>query len=78
MSTYDKLDAVLIVNIGAGMRTLAHLSGKTVRNEAASLAILMRGESWRIIDCRLQALRKAGKIVYGSKTGWTVVGKPAS
>ena len=75
MSTYKKIDAALIANIGAGKRNLTYLSGGMVGVEATNIAISKGGELFRIIDRRLQALRKAGKIVYGSKTGWTVVGE---
>ena len=73
MSIYKKLDAALIDSIKSGNNLLHIIQSRAVSEEARRVAFLQSAESWRIIDRRLQALRKANKIVYSSKTGWTVV-----
>ena len=78
MSIYKKLDAALIDSIKSGNNFLYRIESVAVTQEAMSLALLQRAEGWRIIDRRLQALRKANKIVYSSKTGWTVVEEVAA
>ena len=75
MSIYEKLDTALVKSIKSGNNLLHLIQSIAVSREAISLAILCRGDGWRIIDRRLQALRKAKKIIYNSKTGWTVVEK---
>ena len=78
MSIYKKLDEALIDSIKSGKNLLHRIQSVAVLREANSLALLQRAEGWRIIDRRLQALRKANKIVYSSKTGWTVVEEVAA
>ena len=78
MSIYKKLDEALIHSIKSGNNLLHRIQSVAVTQEAMSLALLQRAEGWRIIDRRLQALRKANKIVYSSKTGWTVVEEVAA
>lgn len=34
-------------------------------------------QGWRLIDRRLQALRKAGRLAYSRKSGWTIPQAPA-
>ena len=75
MSIYKKLDAALIDSIKSRNNLLHRMQSIAVTREAISLAILKGVEGWRIIDRRLQALRKANTIIYNSKTGWTVVGE---
>lgn len=67
MTNYAEFDASLISHIR---------SGKT---EAMALEIHLREQAkaidpgpnwWRVIDRRLQALRKRGLIEYTRKTGW--------
>lgn len=73
MSKYDKLDAAIITHIAGGgnhgvyqVSYLQTLAAKSVDDRYP--------EAWRIIDRRLQALRKAGRIKYGGqKVGWFVV-----
>lgn len=78
MSIYKKLDEALIDSIKSGNNWLHRIQSIAVTRVAISIAILNGVEGWRIIDRRLQALRKANKIVYSSKTGWTVVEEVAA
>ena len=75
MSQYDKLDAAIIKAILRGARSFNLI----VNNRNASLEAHLIGEQtgvdgWRIVDRRLQAMRKKGRIVY-AKRAWSVVGQ---
>jgi len=72
MSIHAKLDGALIDNIKSGKRKLIAVSGGAVGNEAASLSILTDMTSHSIIDSRLQAMRKAGRIIYRLGVGWSI------
>ena len=71
MSKYDKLDAAIVAHIAGG-------SGKSVyyslrANKLAEDFSDRNTPVFRVIDRRLQALRKAGRIHYGGKkVGWLV------
>jgi len=72
-SQYDKLDAAIIKAIRRGKATFSVIERDgAVSNEAASLRVLTGSEPFRIVDRRMQALRKAGRIVY-AKRAWSVV-----
>ncbi|WP_341918644.1 hypothetical protein [Polaromonas sp. YR568] len=73
MSPYEKLDEAVIANIAAGRNNFTKIWSGVVYQEGARLSLLTGSEPFRIVDRRLQALRKAGKIAYSSKTGWAVV-----
>ncbi|CAD5377390.1 hypothetical protein OF001_U20317 [Pseudomonas sp. OF001] len=68
MSKYAEFDAKLLGLISAGKQTFTELQVCTAV-EAAPLA--GGGEPFRVVDRRLQALRKAGKIRY-AKGKWEV------
>ncbi|KVP59306.1 hypothetical protein WJ91_12580 [Burkholderia ubonensis] len=80
MSKYQKLDALIIAAIDQTPKKFASINTGDVRQESDRLG---REESrpttfgevvgWRIIDRRLQALRKAGKIKATGK-GWVRAG----
>ena len=69
MSKYDRLDAVIIAAIREGRRPLY---ARTVSAEASQLAAESGREEFRVIDGRLQALRKAGHIEHDTKHGWRI------
>lgn len=79
MSQYQHLD-VLIINAIRNHKN--PLYNATVAVEANRLATLLDREKPRVIDGRLQALRRAGKIKYLTKAegnkqpGWVVVEAP--
>ena len=73
---YKTLDNLIIAGINAG----PGVDAPGMLNEAKRLAAETGRESFRVIDGRLQALRKAGLIRYASKAeapngkaGWHVV-----
>lgn len=61
---YDELDAAIIARITAGSRSLPQIDSGDVRRMCADIARATGRESFRVLDGRLQALRKAGQIVY--------------
>lgn len=70
MSKYEKLDCMLLAGVKSGLTTFAQLQRSDILAEADAIATPNRygdGEGWRVIDRRLQALRKAGKIRFTSK-----------
>ncbi|MFA8336344.1 hypothetical protein [Burkholderia cenocepacia] len=76
MSKYQKLDALILASIDETPKKFATVNTGAVREESERLA---REESrpttfgevvgWRIVERRLQAVRKTGKIRSTSK-GW--------
>ncbi|KVO11739.1 hypothetical protein [Burkholderia ubonensis] len=80
MSKYEKLDALILAAIDGTPKKFAAINVGAVRQESERIG---REESrpttfgevigWRIVDRRLQVLRKGGKIKYTSK-GWIVEG----
>jgi hypothetical protein len=68
---YQKLDAALIESVKSGANTFAKLRVECSR-EACSVPVEIRDGGYRMIDQRLQALRKKGKVAFNSKTGWVI------
>jgi hypothetical protein len=71
MSQYAKLDEMIISSIDDGPKTF-HSIWYGLRFEAEKFCKEGQ-EAWRVIDRRLQAMRKKGDIRYDKKTGWHVV-----
>ena len=78
MSHYDNLDALIVKAIQSSARPLYD---RDVNTEARLLADLMGRDAFRVIDGRLSALKKAGRIVWqsrneaaakGKRGGWSV------
>lgn len=75
MSQYEKLDTLIVDTIAKRKNPLYD---KNINEEAARLANDSGRETFRVIDGRLQALRKARKIMRVTKyecgyNGWAVV-----
>ncbi len=72
MSQYDTIDQLIIKRLTgeAGMQ-FTRLYARDVRDEAGRLTP-WNGDAFRVLDRRLQALRKRGVIAYNSKTGWAL------
>jgi len=76
MSHYQNLDHLIInrlkfLGIAAPRRVgLMFIFSREVRDECKKLAEATGRESFRIMDGRIQALRKSGKIEYKTGTGW--------
>jgi len=74
---YTALDAALLARIKQKPANFTELQFGDVQKAAE--ALLDPGKPWFFratggyIGRRLQALRKAGKIVYNTKTGWSIV-----
>ncbi|WP_104012226.1 hypothetical protein [Burkholderia anthinoferrum] len=80
MSKYQKLDALILASIDELPKKFAAVNTGAVREESERLAReecrpTTFGEvvGWRIVDRRLQALRKTGKIRSTPK-GWVRAG----
>ena len=71
MSTYATLDGEILAAIRSGKHPLY---ARNVHVEAKRIADLMGRQEHRVIDGRLQTLRKAGKIVAHRKAiaGWVL------
>lgn len=86
---YTALDGQLLAAIKSGKRFSGDITCNEVMQEAKKLEVAHNGAlspshwkykpSYRFIDARLQALRKAGKIEWlGAKKGWCTVKKQGS
>lgn len=73
--TYHTLDREIIARIQDGHATASQIEGGAAGEEALNLQRELHSPSFRIIDRRLQALRKAGKITYDRRAGWALVDK---
>ena len=74
MSSYTILDAAIVTAIRSQKSPLYE---KDVATEAKRISDLTGRESFRVIDGRLQALRKDGLVAYSSKSraiagGWSL------
>lgn len=72
---YTELDAALLARIQQRPANFTELQSGAVQKAAEKLLAdgMWKGKpAWRFIDARLQALRKARKIVYSGKTGWSI------
>ena len=72
---YTDLDAAIQQVIGTKSPVLFSALNFDVRKHSVPLAHTDRhGQAWRVVDRRLQALRKAGRIKYQRKPeGWVLV-----
>ncbi|MYM92637.1 hypothetical protein [Duganella vulcania] len=75
MSKYENLDKAIMNKMGGHPQMCSAINVRDVRAECERIAAAEAGkaEAFRILDRRLQALRKAGKIKSTSK-GWLRVG----
>ena len=69
---YTELDAAILSRIAQKPVNFTQLQSGAVQKAADALVTGSYKPAWRFIDSRLQALRKAGKIVYSGKTGWSI------
>jgi hypothetical protein len=75
---YTKLDAAILERICSPQRPKARHGGyvpaffSSIASDAAVMAFAsqFQGADWRVVDRRLQALCKTGKIRYDHKAGW--------
>lgn len=71
MSKYETLDKAIMNKMGGHPQKFTAINARDVREECERIAATedRKVEAFRILDRRLQALRKAGKIKSTSK-GW--------
>lgn len=75
MTDYTIFDKALTECIRRGATQFYELNSGPLLKQAMALAKPDRRgdrDGWRVIDRRLQALRKAGKLTYDRKAGWRV------
>lgn len=75
MSKYQELDEMIVWRIAQKPCSFTELQDEPISGAANALATPDRYEQrvgWRVIDRRLQALRKAGRIVF-AKGVWSEV-----
>lgn len=71
MADYKDFDAALLAFLAGGMRSFVGLAAQL--NTQATTFCTGRQEPSRVVDRRLQALRKKGLVAYSTKTGWNLV-----
>lgn len=69
---YSAFDAELLATIHSGLGNFTGLVAR-LSSKAEPFCVENKGEAFRVIDRRLQALRKQNKIIYSAKTGWSAV-----
>lgn len=73
---YDKLDFLIVEAIKQGQRSFALIfTGKLVFDEAHRISSATGRDTDRIVDARLQALRRRGAIKYLHYRGWVALSK---
>lgn len=72
MNQYDDLDGAILARIDAGNSTCGAISAGVAWDEARKI---LGRPTWRVIDARLQSLRKRGVIEYAKGFGWIKVMK---
>lgn len=70
---YTYLDMLIQERIAAGNNTFSKIDGGEVYKQAQWLEGQVNSPAFRIIDRRLQAMRKKGLIKYTTAEKWTVV-----
>ena len=77
---YTRLDAAILAAIQTAQPAIFSAfaySGAVKRHSQELDHTEKNGESWRVVDRRLQALRKAGQIRYQRKPeGWVINSNP--
>lgn len=87
MNQYETLDELIVESI-RNNEPSGPCHGKGVLNEAARLESATGRDGFRIVDKRIQALRRSGKICFATKgkaarsggmlkPGWNVTGEKA-
>lgn len=74
MSQYDKLDSLIVDAIKGGCCSFSTIyNSRSVFDEALRISMVIKLVQSRVVDRRLQALRKRGVIVHFSGWGWRVM-----
>jgi len=72
MSPYEKLDALIVVRLKIRPATFAELLSGESRIECERIVGQTGGDAFRVLDRRLQALRKRGVIFFDRAVGWRI------
>ena len=73
MSQYDKIDSLIVDAIKGGCCSFSAIyNNRSVFDEALRISMAVKLVQSRVVDRRLQALRKRGVIVHFSGWGWRV------
>lgn len=72
MTDYTKFDAALMASISSGICRFDALD-VNLKSQAQEFCSTPQADPFRVVDRRLQALRKMKKVSFNSKTGWTLV-----
>ena len=74
---YTRLDAEIIEQISKGKSNFTSIYIAVSMTVARMIEpTSKKSDDWRVVDRRLQSLRKAGRISYSGRGGW-VIGKDA-
>ena len=68
---YSDFDKQIVSLITGGKSNFSQLVAK-LETEAKQFCDKPSDEPFRVVDRRLQALRKSGKIEYDTKNGWSI------
>ena len=68
---FTQVDQLIIDQIRAGKKTFQALQAPSVM--AAAETLRADAPAWRVVDRRLQALRKRGLIEWNARNGWSIV-----
>lgn len=71
MTDYTEFDAELLSLLAGGLCSFAALAER-LSAKAAVFCTEPRQVPFRVVDRRLQALRKKGLVSHNTKTGWNV------
>lgn len=76
---YDKIDSMIVDAIKAGRRSFSLIfNSRLVSKEAERISGLLGRDADRIVDGRLQALRKRSLIEHRKGQGWVAISKVAA
>lgn len=78
MKKHVGIDAAIISAIKGGHSDFGSISSRPYVASAAKEHITASKPEFRVIDGRLQALRKAGQIAYSRKAGWVMINATTS
>lgn len=68
---YTKLDQLILAGLAKGPRPFSSLNAEDIEDETRVLVAGSDVDAFRVLDRRLQALRKAGKIEFiDARNGW--------
>lgn len=80
MSQYATLDTAIVTRLSEVPHINTDFTGlhfsPAIKQEVARIAAATRRDEFRVLDGRLQALRKKGTIAYSTTRGWQLTAAP--